>query len=145
MPALPITNGFYTSPSLPLSAQECLNWYPNTSEAPALSPENLFGTPGLVELAESVGIKNPCRGMHEMAGIAYAVSGTKLYRLVEVFVGGVISYDAQEIGTITGSARVSIADNGTQLLVLVPVNTFTAVVRALPCSPKACAVFAKLF
>ena len=50
---LPITNGLYVSPSLPLSAQECLNWYPNISEAPALSAENLYGTPGLVQLVSS--------------------------------------------------------------------------------------------
>jgi len=120
MPALPITNGFYTSPSLPLSAQECLNWYPNISEAPALSPENLFGTPGIVNLVSSGIIENQNRGMHEMAGVAYAVNGDKLYKVVETIAGGVATYSLDTLGTVTGTARVSMADNGTQLMVLVP-------------------------
>ena len=120
MPALPITNGFYTSPSLPLSAQECLNWYPNISEAPALSPENLFGTPGLVELVSSGEINNQNRGMHEMANVAYAVNGNVLYKIVETVVAGVASYSLVSLGTVSGTKRVSMADNGTQLMVLVP-------------------------
>ena len=120
MPALPITNGFYVSPSLPLSAQECLNWYANISEAPALSPENLFGTPGLVELVSSGTIENQNRGMHEMAGVAYAVNGDTLYKVVETISGGVASYTLDSLGTISGTAQCSMADNGTQLMVLVP-------------------------
>ncbi len=120
MPALPITNGFYVSPSLPLSAQECLNWYVNVSEAPALSPENLFGTPGLVELVSSGTIEEQNRGMHEMAGIAYAVNGDALYKIVETITAGVASYSLTSLGTISGTAKVSMADNGTQLMVLVP-------------------------
>jgi hypothetical protein len=120
MPALPITSGFYVSPSLPLSAQECLNWYVNVSEAPALSPENLFGTPGLVELVSSGTIEEQNRGMHEMAGIAYAVNGSVLYKIVETITGGVATYSLTSLGTITGTAQCSIADNGTQLMVLVP-------------------------
>jgi hypothetical protein len=120
MPALPITNGFYVSPSLPLSAQECLNWYPNISEAPALSPENLFGTPGLVQLVSSGEIENQNRGIHEMADIPYTVNGDTLYKVVETITGGVASYSLVSLGTISGTARVSMADNGTQLMVLVP-------------------------
>lgn len=120
MPVLPITNGFYVSPSLPLSAQECVNWYPNISEAPALSPENLFGTPGLVELVSSGTIENQNRGMHEMAGVAYAVNGDTLYKIVQTITDGVASYSLDSLGTISGTARVSMADNGTQLMVLVP-------------------------
>jgi hypothetical protein len=117
---LPITNGFYISPSLPLSAQECLNWYPNISETAALSQENLFGTPGIVELVSSGTIQNQNRGMHEMSGVAYAVNGTKLYKIVETVVLGVASYSLDDLGSIAGTARVSMADNGTQLMVMVP-------------------------
>lgn len=120
MPTLPITNGFYVSPSLPLSAQECLNWYPNISEAPTLSPENLFGTPGLVELCNSGTIMNQNRGMHEMAGVAYCVNGEVLYKIVETIVLGVATYTLEALGAITGTVMVSMADNGTQLMVLVP-------------------------
>lgn len=120
MPALPITNGFYISPSLPLSAQECLNWYPNISETAALSQENLFGTPGIVQLVTSGTIQNQNRGMHEMSGVAYAVNGDRLYKIVETVVLGVASYSLDDLGSIAGTARVSMADNGTQLMVMVP-------------------------
>ena len=120
MPMLSITNGFYTSRSLPLSAQECLNWYVNISEAPAMSQENLFGTPGIVELVSSGEIENINRGTHEMADVAYAVNGTTLYKIIETIVDAVATYTLEALGTISGTARVSMADNGTQLMVLVP-------------------------
>jgi hypothetical protein len=117
---LPITNGFYTSRSLPLSAQECLNWYVNISEAPTMSPENLFGTPGIVELVSSGEIENINRGTHEMAEVAYAVNGTTLYKIVETITDGAATYTLEALGTVSGTARVSLADNGTQLMILVP-------------------------
>lgn len=117
---LPIANGFYVSKSLPLSAQECLNWYPNIPQAPALNQETLFGTPGLIQLATSGSVLNSNRGIHEMDGIPYLVNGSKLYKLDETIVGDEASYSLFEIGTISGSGRVSMADNGTQLMILVP-------------------------
>ena len=117
---LPIATGFYVSQSLPLSAQECLNWYPSIAEAPAMSQEVLFGTPGLVQLATSGSVENANRGIHEMDGIPYVVNGGKLYRVDETIVGDVASYSLFEIGNISGSGRVSMADNGTQLMILVP-------------------------
>ena len=50
---LPIANGYYESDSLPISAQECTNLYPNIAQAPALNQETLFGTPGLTEVANA--------------------------------------------------------------------------------------------
>jgi hypothetical protein len=85
-----------------------------------LSAENLYGTPGLVQLVSSGTIEEQNRGMHEMAGIAYAVNGDTLYKIVETITLGVASYSLTSLGTITGTARVSMADNGTQLMVLVP-------------------------
>jgi hypothetical protein len=120
---LPIANGFYTSKSLPISAQECINWYPNINEVPALNQETLFGTPGLIELDSSGTVLNENRGAHEMAGIPYFVNGGILYKLTETVVVGVATYTLVNIGAISGTARVSMADNGTQLLVLVPGGT----------------------
>jgi hypothetical protein len=110
---LPITNGFYVSSSLPISAQQCVNWYPRTEEAPSLAPETLIGTPGITLMLTFGGIDYQCRGLHEMAGILYAVAGDTLFRINADF-----SFD--DLGTVSGSGRVSIADNGTQLMVLVP-------------------------
>ena len=47
---LPIANGFYVSDSLPLSAQECTNWYPNIVQGVGLNQETLFGTEGITLL-----------------------------------------------------------------------------------------------
>ena len=44
---LPIANGFYSSESLPISAQRCINWYPNIVQTQGLSQETLFGIPGM--------------------------------------------------------------------------------------------------
>jgi hypothetical protein len=108
----PIANGYYESDSLPISAQECTNFYPNIAQAPALNQETLFGTPGLTQVAKASDIEN-CRGAHEMNGVPYFVIGNKLYSMSS-------SYALTDHGQIAGSGRVSMADNGTQLLLLVP-------------------------
>ena len=111
---LPIANGFYMSDSLPISAQECTNFYPNKiTAAPALSTETLFGTAGSTQLATSGVILQQNRGSHTMAGIAYFVNGNAIYRLSA-------DNTLSNLGEISGSGRVSMADNGTQLLILVP-------------------------
>jgi hypothetical protein len=117
---LPIANGFYVSDSLPISAQECTNWYPNIAQGPALSQENLFGTDGAVQVATSGEIEEQNRGAHEMAGKPYFVNGDSLHRLDETIVDNVATYSLTRIGAVAGTGRVSMADNGTQLMVLVP-------------------------
>jgi len=109
---LPIANGFYESDSLPISAQECTNFYPNIVQAPALNQETLFGTPGLTQVA-SGSLLDSCRGAHEMNGVPYFVIGGHLYSMAA-------DYTLSSRGVIAGTGRVSMADNGTQMLVLVP-------------------------
>ena len=117
---LPIANGFYTSPSLPISAQECTNYYPNINEVASLNQETLFGTPGLSLMVTSGTISQNNRGSIEMNGFPYFVNGTVLYRMDQVIVGDVYSYTLFAIGTVSGTARVSMATNGNQLMILVP-------------------------
>ena len=117
---LPIANGFYVSDSLPIAAQECTNWYPNIVQGAGLNQETLFGTPGLEQLATSGTLENENRGAHEMAGKPYFVNGDRLYRLDETVVDSTATYSLEFIGDIAGTARVSMADNGTQLMILVP-------------------------
>ena len=109
---LPIANGYYQSDSLPISAQECINLYPNIAQAPALNQETLFGTPGLVQVASASDV-DTCRGAHEMNGVPYFVIGGHLYSMAS-------DYTLTQIDVVAGTGRVSMADNGTQLLVLVP-------------------------
>lgn len=117
---LPIAGGFYVSDSLPISAQECINMYPNIVQAPALNQETLFGTPGMTQLATSGTVGHTNRGAHVMNGIAYFVNNTNLYRLTRTTVSGVDSFAMDNLGAIPGDGPVSMADNGTQLLIMAP-------------------------
>lgn len=75
--------------------------------------------PGISQVATTgTGVN---RGSHVKNGIAYFVNGTTLYRLNKnISATLVVSYDTTVLGTVAGSGRVSMADNGTQLMILVP-------------------------
>lgn len=120
MVALPIYGGSYPSRSKPFSAQRCINWYIQPAEGGGLSEAVLYGTPGISEIANTGMIEQVNRGSHVMEGIAYFVNGTSLYRLNRTTIQGVDSFSVDDIGTIAGTSRVSMADNGTQLMILVP-------------------------
>lgn len=118
---IPIANGFYVSDSLPLSHQECINFIPTVSETNTLSQRQLFNTPGLDLLASSGSLDTDVnRGSQDLAGTPYFVNGNSLYRLDRGFVAGVETFSLVNLGTISGITRVSMADNGTQLMILVP-------------------------
>lgn len=116
---LPITNGLYISRSLPVSAQGCANWYVNPVRS-GLADEVLFGTPGLSQLATVGGRKLANRGAHVMAGVPYFVQGGFLYSLDRTVSGTTETFSTTLLGNISGTGRVSMADNGTQLMILVP-------------------------
>ena len=111
---LPFTSGYYVTDYLPASAQECTNVYPYAMGAPSLADELLVGIAGIFELIPSGGIA-AARGAHVMDGVAYMVQGDKLYKIAGAA--------RVEIGAIAGSGRVSTADNGTQLCILIPGGT----------------------
>ena len=118
---LPIANGFYESVALQLSNQECVNFYPNIPQAPALSKGTLLGTPGLSEITSTGQANQVNRGFHVRGGIPYIVNGGNLYRVDRALDGaGVATYSNTIIGSIEGTVRVSMSDNGTQLMILVP-------------------------
>jgi len=117
---LPIANGFYKSDSLPISHQECVNLYPNIVQAAGLGQETLFSTPGITQLTTAGDYSASNRGSHVVGGIPYFVQGAVLYKLVKVGIGAAATFSLSSIGAISGAGRVSMADNGTQLMVLVP-------------------------
>lgn len=111
---LPIASGFYQSSSLPVSAQECTNYYPHIPDASALSQEVLFGTPGITQIATSgPSITDANRGSHRLEGKPYFVNGNSLFRLNA-------DHSLDNLGTIEATGRVWIADNGNQMMILVP-------------------------
>lgn len=107
---LPIANGFYTSQSLPVSAQACVNWYPHINEAPALNQEVLFGTPGIGGELDT-GLTGVTRGAASFNSQVYFVTGTTL---ASIDTAGTVT----SIGTIAGTGRVWMASNTTQLMLL---------------------------
>mgnify|MGYP000161714812 CR=1 FL=1 len=115
---LPIAGGSYESPSLPISAQRCVNWYPNIPQAPALGAAGLFGTAGLELLATSGEVMQSNRGAHVIGGIPYFINGEELWRLERSFVDSVETFAMVSVGPLLGSGRVSTADNGAQLMIL---------------------------
>lgn len=119
---LPIAGGAYKSESLPISNQQCVNWYPNMPQTQgALSNGTLLGSPGIANL-KSTGISSQVnRGSHVKSGIPYFVNGNAIYRLDRVVANdGTENFNIVSLGDIEGTGRVSMSDNGTQLMVLVP-------------------------
>jgi hypothetical protein len=110
-----IIGGFYTDDSLPWSCQDTVNWLPTRAEvAGTRTPWKLETCPGLRENLWLGAGSAPIRGMHDLEGQLYFVSGQTLYR--KRVDGGV---DA--LGLIPGVSRVQMTHNqfktGYQLLV----------------------------
>lgn len=108
---VPISTGFYEDSSRPIASQVCINFIPVVPETNALSISQLKGTPGL-KLFATNGV-NSNRGAHVMDSVAFFVNGTSLFRVNS-------DGTSNNLGTITGVGRVSMADNGTQLCIVVP-------------------------
>lgn len=116
---IPIGAGHYESDSLPLSAQQAINVYPNVPQTEnPLSRASLHSIPG-IELLASVANDSANRGAHVMNGIPYFVNGDKLYRLDRALdAASNPVYSSFEVGGVLGTGRVSMADNGTELLIV---------------------------
>lgn len=114
---LEIATGFYESASKPLVAQQCVNYIPTIPQATALNSRALFHTPGLKQFTDlGGGATEANRGSHELNGVPYFVNGNALFSVNEF--GAFVNH-----GFITPSGRVSMADNGTQLMIVVPGET----------------------
>jgi hypothetical protein len=116
---LPIANGFYTSDSLPVSAQNCVNLFPHINEVPALNQEILLGTPGIAsEIIFNTAASAACRGTIAFGGKVYFVAGQTLFSLdIDNYITSVSSAEAPEI---SGYGPVSMAVSQSQLMILVP-------------------------
>ena len=124
MPALNIDigTGFYQSSALPLANQRCVNAFVEVTQAQTPFQNSVFGTPGLSQIAITNDFAdNANRGGWVKEGLPYFVNGGAIYRLDRsVNAEGVESFSATNLGAIEGETRCSFADNGNQLLVLVP-------------------------
>lgn len=117
-----LLDGFYESEVLPLPSQECVNWYRVISKNQGdISPVSLRGSSGLTQIQTTGTVKQINRGMHVKDGKPYFLNGEDLVRLDRgVDLLGNETFTHTSVGTIPGDGRVSMADNGTELMVLVP-------------------------
>jgi hypothetical protein len=118
--------GYYKMDSLPISGQECVNYYVNVPEATTVSKKQLLKPAG-IRLATTAGTDVPNRGTHNFLGLPYFVQGTGLYRVnqtIDAF--GEASYASTLVSGATelpGSEQVIMADNGQeggQMMIVCP-------------------------
>lgn len=108
-----LIGGFYTDDTLPWACQDTLNWLPFAAEVSGTRTQwKLSTAPGLKPY-QQIGT-GPIRGMHDLEGGRFVVSGRYLFRISNTGVG-------VPIGVIPGVGRVSMTHNqfgtGYQLLV----------------------------
>lgn len=113
-------DGQYKSGSLEISNQELVNCYLNIPQTQTYATTTLLGAPGIKQRATTGKVKSVNRGAHVKDGAQYVVNGEKLYRIDYALINGVETFTPVELGTIPGESRCSFADNGKQLMVLVP-------------------------
>ena len=119
---IPISNGSYISDSLAISNQECVNYFPSMPQVEgALSGGVLFGSAGVDSLLTTGAVKSINRGAHVKDGKPYFLNGTSLYRVdSSIDEMGEEAFTHVKLGDIPGEDRVSMADNGKQLMIVSP-------------------------
>ena len=110
MPPILFATETSESRSLPLDAQRLVNFFTEKQPQGAKSQTPLFGAPGMTAFA-NVGA-GPIRGSWVKQDIPYVVSGSELYE-VNPDGTGVLAGSG-----ITGTAIVSMSDNGNQLCIV---------------------------
>jgi hypothetical protein len=103
---------FYAGRSKPVSAQKLVNLYAQDEPEDAKNIVSLIGTPGLKSYL-TVG-NGPIRGSIEMGGDLYVVSNSNVFKIDSLGV----KTDLGAMNFVSGN--VSIAENGTQVLIVNP-------------------------
>jgi hypothetical protein len=111
MVSMPLAVQSYRHRSIPGSAQRLINGFVEQEPREAKFPLFLLQWPGLIRFATTAGGK--VRGLHQFNEFLYVVGDTAIYRL-----------DASAVivscGAIPSGGPVSIADNGAQVVVVMP-------------------------
>ncbi|XQA72070.1 baseplate megatron protein TIM-barrel domain-containing protein [Xanthomonas sacchari] len=110
---LDLLGGFAADHALEWCAEDCINWIPEVAETQGTRTRMKFvSRPGMRPLVDLA--NGPIRGLHNVEGALFAVSGNKLYQVSSKAV-------ATARGIIPGVTRVQMAHNqitgGNQLLV----------------------------
>ena len=104
----PILGSAYVARSVNAADNRMVNLFPEVVPEAGKEPAFLQRAPGLRQLL-SAGT-GPIRGLWQFNNVAFVVSGYKFYRMDS-------NYTVIEIGTVSGTGPVSMADNGTQLFI----------------------------
>lgn len=126
MARLAIAGEFYTSRSLAVAAQSCINAYPEKIQDPNETAKGgvaLFGTPGRTLVRNLTDIDpaaTPLRGLWTGGGRLFAFAGSRYFELDSHFnlVGSVRTISN------TGNYPVQAFGNGNQLLIVSPGQTY---------------------
>lgn len=115
-----LVGGAASDDTLPFDLQDCVNYIPEMATNPeARSRMMLRGAPGLT-LLSTLG-SGPVRGVHNVEGQLFAVSGSELYSIA-------LDGTATALGTITGVGRVSMShnfqSNGYELVIAAGANGY---------------------
>jgi len=105
----PAVGASYKSPALPASAQRTVNMYPEALQN-GLTDVILHNFPGLNKKLSGVASEFD-RGVYVFQNILYQVAGGAFYRVTS-------TYSRVSLGSIAGSGRVSMADNGTTMVIV---------------------------
>lgn len=111
MPPIPLAIQHYRHRSLPVSAQRVINWMAEAQPADAKARVVTLPTPGVVQFTNMP--QGPIRGMQTMAGKLFVVAHTSVHR---VDANGTFT----TLGTIDDGGPVSMDENGTQCIIVVP-------------------------
>lgn len=111
---IPFATQAYQLDAVQFAAQRCVNLLPEIGPPGAKTPIILQGTPGLTTYA-TVG-NGPIRGLIEMQGFVFVVSGDELFKLS-------FNGDTELLGNIPGRSIVKMADNGDQVIILAGTGT----------------------
>ncbi len=107
---IPFLGGSYEGRSKSINAQQSINLFPVYDQHEGKEVIAMHGTPGLLEFVATGG--TIVRGIHIMGSYMYAVVAAVVY---EITTAGV----ATSLGSLTTSTgHISMADNGTQLLIV---------------------------
>lgn len=109
MPTLPfpLIGPTYTNRSLPVSSQVTRNFYVEVNQQ-GNEPVSFMPFPGLKPFATTG--SGVSRGLGELDGILYAVTGTTLYKITS-------SGSSTAVGTVLGDGRCNFEEDGTNLII----------------------------
>lgn len=99
-----IINGFYSDTALSWAAMRAVNWLPEVAEAEGTRTLKKYATPPGLRLLVDLQTNAPVRGLEDVEGRLFAVSGDSLFEITN-------DLAAINRGSIPGVGRVSMAHN----------------------------------